>query len=127
MRATLTAIGLGLLISACEQSPKNPVKPRIVGSEGQQRLHQLNEMDRAITFKRAIYASGFACKRIERSGYVQEYGNLSMWTAHCSDKRNWAIYVGPDESVQVRPCEQAAELKLPACVITDEAASPARP
>ena len=58
-----------------------------------------------------------AAKRVVRSGYVQEYQNLSMWTAGCDDKKEWAIFAGPDGSAQVRPCRDLAELGLPACVI----------
>jgi len=89
-------------------------------------MHKLNEMDRAITLKRAIYASGYSCKRIVRSGYVQEYGNLSMWAANCADKRSWAIFIGPDASVQVRDCTDMARYKLPACVIREEKQQSAR-
>ena len=121
MRLTLSITALAFLASGCDQSSQPAPKPQIkVQSAEQKRMHQLNEMDRAITLKRAIYDSGFTCKRIERSGYVQDHGNLSMWTAHCADKRDWAIFVGPDSSVQVRPCKDLAQLKLPACIIRDD-------
>jgi hypothetical protein len=107
-----------LIAVACDQSqPTQPRQPIVVRGEAQDRLHQLDEMNRAIALKRAIYASGFACKRIDRSGYVQEHENLSMWAAACDDKREWAIFVGPDGSAQVRPCKDLAQLGLPACVI----------
>jgi hypothetical protein len=107
-----------LIAAACDQSqPTQPRQPIVVRGEAQDRLHQLDEMNRAIALKRAIYASGFACKRIDRSGYVQEHENLSMWAAACDDKREWAIFVGPDGSAQVRPCKDLAQLGLPACVI----------
>ena len=125
MRAYLAIAALALLASACDQSaPPAPRQEIRVRSAEQEQLHKLNEMDRAITLKRAIYASGFTCKRIDRSGYVQEHGNLSMWTARCSDNRDWAIFVGPDASVQVRPCKDLAQLKLPACTISGEAKAP---
>ena len=109
-----------LIAAACDQSP--PTQPKqaiVVRSEEQDQLHQLDEMNRAIALKRAIYASGFACKRIDRSGYVQEHENLSMWAAVCDDKREWAIFVGPDGSAQVRPCKDLAQLGLPACAIRE--------
>jgi hypothetical protein len=107
-----------LIAVACDQSqPTQPRQPIVVRGEAQDRLHQLDEMNRAIALKRAIYASGYACKRIDRSGYVQEHENLSMWAAACDDKREWAIFVGPDGSAQVRPCKDLAQLGLPACVI----------
>lgn len=107
-----------LIVAGCDQSPPTqPKQPIVVRGEAQNQLHQFDEMDRAIALKRAIYASGYACKRIARSGYVQEHENLSMWAAVCDDKREWAIFIGPDDSAQVRPCKDLAELGLPACVI----------
>ena len=108
------------LLAACDQSqPTQPSRPIVVRSEAQDQLHQLDDMNRAIALKRAIYASGFTCKRVAKSGYVQEYKNLSMWTASCDDRRQWAIFAGPDGSAQVRPCQDLAQLGLPQCVIKE--------
>jgi hypothetical protein len=121
----LFLIAGALAAAACDQSPPTqPRQPIVVRSEAQDQLHQLDDMNRAIALKRAIYASGFACKRIDRSGYVQEHENLSMWTAACDDKREWAIFVGPDGSAQVRPCKDVVQLGLPACVIREGARQP---
>jgi hypothetical protein len=112
------AIAAGVSAAACDQSPPTqPRQPIVVRSEAQDQLHQLDDLNRAIALKRAIYASGFTCRRVETSGYVQEYKNLSMWAANCDDGRDWAIFVGPDGSAQVRPCADLAQLQLPACVI----------
>ena len=81
-------------------------------------LHKLSPMNRAIGLKRAIFASGNRCKRVTESGYVQEHNNLSMWMASCDDTGDWAIFVGPDGSAQVRPCKDNEQLGLPACVIS---------
>jgi len=111
-----------MLLAACDQSqPTQPSRPIVVRSEAQDQLHQLDDMNRAIALKRAIYASGFTCKRVASSGYVQEYKNLSMWTASCDDRRQWAIFAGPDGSAQVRPCQDLDELGLPKCVIKETA------
>ena len=105
-------------LTACDRAPPTePRQPIVVRSEAQDQLHQLNDLNRAIGLKRAIHQSGYGCKRVRRSGYVQEHENLSMWTANCDDKRDWAIFVGPDGTAQVRPCRDLAQLKLPACVI----------
>jgi hypothetical protein len=110
-------------IAACEQpQPAQPRQPIVVRSQAQEELHKLDDLNRAIGLKRAIYASGSRCQRVERSGYVQEYGNLSMWTASCSDGVDWAIFVGPDGSAQVRRCKELQQLGLPACVIRQQPA-----
>jgi hypothetical protein len=118
MRAVWTIAFVPLAVAACDQrQPTTPHTPIVVHSEAQDKLHKLNEMDRAIGLKRAIYAAGEVCKRVEKSGYVTEYKNMSMWTASCDDGKQWAIFVGADASAQVRPCQDLAQLKLPACVV----------
>ena len=117
---SVLALSVALLAAACGQSqPTQPKQPIVVRSEAQDQLHQLDDMNRDIAMKRAIYASGSICKRVERSGYVQEHKNLSMWTARCDNGRDWAIFVGPDGSAQVRLCRDLAEFGLPPCVIRE--------
>lgn len=120
MRALL-ALGMAVLVSACDSSPPaQSEEPKLVRSEAQDRLHKLSEMDRAIVFRRAIYESGSACKRVEQTAFVQEHQNLSMWAVRCPGKRELALFVGPDGSVQVRDCADMAELKLPLCRIPEQ-------
>ena len=114
----LAACAMMFAATACDQSaPTQPKQPIVVRSEAQDQLHQLDDMNRAIALKRAIYDSGSTCKRVESSGYVQEHKNLSMWTAKCDNGREWAIFVGPDGSAQVRLCRDLAELGLPSCTV----------
>lgn len=122
MRATrLFALASPLLLIGCDESqPTQPRQPIVVRSEAQDQLHQLDSMNRDIALKRAIHASGFRCKRVEQSGYVQEHDNLSMWTAKCDDGTDWAIFAGPDGSAQVRKCMDIAQYGLPACVISQK-------
>lgn len=123
MRALTAAIAL--LLSACGQpAPDKPAQQIRVRSAEQDQLHKLDDMNRAIALKRAIHASGLRCARIDRSGYVEEYRNLSMWTATCDDKREWAIFVGPDASVQVRLCKDLAKHGLPPCVLNKNQKGP---
>lgn len=121
-----------LLIAAaagCNDNPATqPSQPIVVRSEGQDKLHQLDDMNRAIALKRAIHETGAECRRVTKSGYVGEYENTSYWTATCEDRfgrtRDWALFVGPDESVQVRLCEDVVKAGLQPCTIRP-AASPA--
>lgn len=125
MRVSLVALTVAAaLLTACDESQRTqPNQPIVVRSEAQDRLHQLDDMNRAIALKRAIQDSGFACRRVEKSGYVQEVQNLSMWTASCDDGNDWAIFAGPDGSAQVRRCQDLAEFNMPPCVIR----APAKP
>jgi len=115
-----------LPLAACDDTPvSQPAQPIVVRSEGQDKLHQLDDMNRAIALKRAIHDSGAECRRITRSGYVGEYKNTSYWTATCEDRfgrsREWALFVGPDESVQLRLCRDVQKVGLPPCVVKEEA------
>ena len=123
MRLVLT-MGMAAMLGACGSEAGQPAaqantaKSAIpVRSTEQNQLHKLDEMARNIGLKRAITDSGSRCKRVTESGFVTEHDNLSMWSATCEDKRRWAIFVGPDGSAQVRPCDQMAQFKLPICKI----------
>ena len=125
--ALLLIVPLPLVLAACDQgssAPPPPAKSISVRSEGQNRMHQLNDLNRAIALKRALYDSGAECRLVTKSGYVGEYKNSSFWTATCQDKfkrsRDWALFIGPDESVQVRLCEDVVKAGLAACVIKDK-------
>ena len=80
-------------------------------------LKALDEINRGLALRRAIKDSGHACKRVERSAYQQDYRNMSMWVARCSDSGGWSLFIAPNGDVQVRACENAAELELPECRI----------
>jgi hypothetical protein len=123
VKPVLPIMGLSLLAAACgsEPAPAPAKQPDIVvRSPEQDQLHQLNDLYRDIAMKRAIVASGLRCKRVTKSGYVSEYKRLSMWTATCEDNRNWAVFVGPDGTAQVRPCQDMAQFKLPECRIAED-------
>ena len=118
----MTAMGVAACRQEAEQPP--PPKPKIqVQGEGQKQMRRFNDLNRAIALKRAISASGQRCRRITESGYVAEYGNLSMWMARCEDGRDWSIFISPDDSAQVRPCADHAQLKLPECKLAKRPAA----
>ncbi len=122
----LSVLLMLLPLAACDQESSAPPtkQPISVRSDGQNALHQLNDLNRAIALKRALYDSKAECRLVTKSGYVGEYENTSYWTATCQDKfkrdRDWALFIGPDESVQVRLCEDVVKAGLPACVIKDD-------
>ena len=127
MRAQLlTVMVLAVTVAGCgKPQPEQPTKSISVRSEQQNALHKLSEPTLKIALRRAIYDSGKKCNTVTKAGYVQEYGNLSMWTASCAADRSFAIFVGPDGSVQVRDCKETEQLKLPACAIREPEKKPA--
>ena len=123
--ATCTGLAIALLVSACGESsePQQKTKSIAVRSAEQNALLKLSPINQKIALRRALYDSGRTCQTVTEAGYVQEYGNLSMWTASCNSGRSYAIFVGPDGSAQVRDCREMRDLKLPACTIAKPAES----
>ena len=114
-----------LLMSACllagcggsDQAAPPLQNDIMVRSDAQQRLFDLNDLDRAIALKRAIADQGLRCQRIVSTGYVTRYKDMDMWTATCADERQWALFVGANDSVQVRLCDDNEKIGLPACTV----------
>ena len=119
MRA-LIAIGMAaMLVTGCGngQEQTQNVQSIKVRSAEQDQLFKLNDLNRAIALKRAIYDSGYRCQRVTKSVFVGSYKNLDMWMVSCADGRDWAIFTGPDGSAQVRDCKDVNGLGLPKCAI----------
>lgn len=118
-----TIAASALALHGCGGAPDDPEpvqadKARIVAATPYvDRLRTLDEVDRGLALRRAILDSGERCKRVERSAYQQDYENMSLWTARCSDSGAWALFIAPNGDVQVRACADAAELGLPECRI----------
>jgi hypothetical protein len=128
MRA-LIAIGMAaMLITGCgsRQQQSQNVQSIKVRSAEQDQMFKLNDLNRAIALKRAIYDSGYRCQRVTKSGFVGSYKNLDMWMASCADGRDWAIFTGPDGSAQVRDCKDVNSLGLPKCAIAPAGGTPAK-
>ena len=89
----------------------------VVRSETQKRVLDLNDLDRAIALKRAISEQGLRCGQIVSTGFVTRYKDMDMWTATCSDDRQWALFVSANDSVQVRLCADNEKIGLPACTV----------
>lgn len=108
------------LLAACDsgQNPAPPVQNDImIRSAQQQQLFDLNDLDRAIALKRAIVDQGLRCAQIVSTGYVTRFKDMDVWTATCSDDRQWSLFVGANDSVQVRLCDDNEKIGLPACKI----------
>ena len=108
------------MVASCgsgEQSAPPLQNDIVVRSEAQQRLFDLNDLDRAIALKRAIADQGLRCGQIVSTGYVTRFRDMDMWTATCNDQRNWALFMAADDSVQVRLCDDNEKIGLPACTV----------
>jgi hypothetical protein len=117
MRATLAVLTLATALAGCgdsSQPQRNVASVRIANPMSDQ-LKGMSDLYRNLGLRRAIMDSGQHCKRSEGGAYQQDYKNMAMWTTHCVDSGDWAIFIAPGGEVQVRPCGDAATLGLPAC------------
>ncbi len=108
------------LLGACDSgTPSEPPLQNdvMVRSDAQQKLFDLNDLDRAIALKRAISDQGLRCGQIVTTGYVTRFRDMDMWSATCSDDRQWALFIGANDSVQVRLCADNEKVGLPPCKI----------
>jgi len=108
------------LLASCGQSD-NPAPPLqndiMVRSEAQQRLFDLNDLDRAIALKRAIADQGRRCAGIISTGNVTGYRDMDRGSATGEDDRQWALFIAANDSVQGRLCNDNEKVGLPACKV----------
>ncbi len=110
------ATAAALLLAACGDDGSNaPVQKIRVTSPQLEQLKAAPAQTRNFGLWRAIRDSGMRCQKVERSGFQQDYENLSMWTASCPDGRRWAIFIAGNGDVQVRNCAELRTLGLPEC------------
>jgi hypothetical protein len=112
LRMTAMKVMVAMLAALAAAAPAPASPPPNPFSE---RLQRLDELRRYTILRRAVLDSGEPCKRVDRAGISGRYKNLVMWTAHCVPGGNYALFIGPDASVQVRDCAELAKLGLPAC------------
>lgn len=117
----MKAVILAAVAGAISVAPAVAAQPSNPFSE---RLQRLDELRRYTVLRRAVLDSGAPCKRVERAGVSGQYKNLVMWTARCVPGGDYALFIGPDASVQVRDCGELAKLGLPACRLP---AAPGKP
>ena len=119
IRYAALMISAGLLASCGSGDQAAPPLQNdiMVRSDAQQRLFDLNDLDRAIALKRAIADQGLRCGQIVSTGFVPRYKDMDMWTATCGDDRQWALFLGANDSVQVRLCDDNEKIGLPPCTV----------
>ena len=88
-----------------------------IANPASDQLARLSVLQRKAALRGALLDSGLPCDRVEKANIQGPWQNLIMWRAKCSgDPRyDYAVFVGPDASIQARYCAEMAELKLPVC------------
>jgi hypothetical protein len=112
----MTASMLSLALCACGDSgSQQPVAKVDIANPISDQLKGGNDLFRAIGLRRPIVDSGHRCKKVDAGGYQQQYKNYAMWTVHCTDTGDWAVFIAPTGDAEARKCTDLAELKMPAC------------
>jgi hypothetical protein len=116
MKSWATLAACVALLAGCEDgAPEQDVTRVVAANPMSDQLKALSEPTRNLGLYRAIRDNGRRCKRVDRGAYQQQYKAMAMWTAHCSDTGDYALYIAPNGDVQVSPCKDARELGLPEC------------
>lgn len=79
------------------------------------RLAKLGNIPRRAVLRRAVLDNNQWCDRVIDDRRQGPWRNLSMWSARCGRGAEYAIFIGVDQMVQVRPCADLVKFKLPAC------------
>src|SRR3954447_16782437 len=109
-------LSLSLVVAACGQGqPSGNVTQVRAANPMSDQLKTMSDLYRNLGLRRAIIDSSQRCKKSEGGAYQQDYKNMAMWTTHCIDSGDWALFISPGGEVQVRKCADTAELGLPAC------------
>ncbi|HEX9955099.1 MAG TPA: hypothetical protein VGB48_07790 [Allosphingosinicella sp.] len=119
MRRTMIAAAAGAMVLAlggCEDGAPEPQRKVMkIANPTSDGLKALTPLYRFLGLRRAIVDNGQRCKKVDRGRYQQDYKNLAMWTANCTDSGEWAVFIAPGGDVQVRRCGNLAKINLPAC------------
>lgn len=112
----LLALAAAASLAACgEGAERERDTPTKIANPHHDQLLALPDQLQRLGVMRAIRDNGKRCQRVERAAYQEDYGNLSMWVALCSDGRYWALFIAPTGDTQVRLCAEADQLDLPQC------------
>jgi hypothetical protein len=116
MRIALTMLAAALALAACEDgAPEQNIISVRAANPTSDNLKTLDPLYRHLGLWRGIRYNRGVCKKVDRGAYQQEYKNMAMWTAHCTDSGDWAVFIAPDATVQAAKCSDAESLRLPAC------------
>jgi hypothetical protein len=116
MRAWATLAVSLIFLAGCEDgAPEQNVTQVVAANPYSDQLKALSEPTRFLGLYRALRDNGRHCKRVDQGAYQQQYKSMAMWTAHCTDTGDYALYIAPNGDVQVSACKDARELGLPEC------------
>ncbi len=114
MRKSVLLALIGL--AACDGGgAPAPVQKIEVANPMHEQLSALSPANQGLGLRRAIMDSRYRCKTVLAHAFQQDHKALKMWVARCSDASPYAVFLAPNGDVQVRRCNDAQKLGLPAC------------
>jgi hypothetical protein len=105
-----------LFLAACGPTQPAPKVTRMsMRNDQSDQLKAMAPLYRNLGLWRAIRDSNQRCKKVDNGAYQQDYKDMALWVAHCTDTGAWAIFIAANGEAQVRACANLAALELPAC------------
>jgi hypothetical protein len=129
MRRLLLALIASAALGGCggSEEASQPAPKVRIGNPFQDQLVAMSPTMRNIALIRAIHDGGGRCKGMLETRQAGEYKGLPMWAVRCRDGGDWALFVAANADVQLRRCDDLAQLGLPACGLGEKAARPPPP
>jgi hypothetical protein len=116
LAATALGLGLTLTLAGCEDGAPEENRTTVKAANAHSdQLKKMTPLYRNLGLRRAILDSGQRCKNVIEAAYQEDYKNMAMWGARCSDTGDFAIFIAANGDVQVRQCKDAGTLGLPQC------------
>ena len=108
------------VLAGCDGGGETQTKTKTVTASNPfvEQLKGLDEMNRGLALRRAVQDTNQPCKRVESSGYQEQYKNMSVWTLRCTDGE-YALFIAPNGDVQVRSCKDVKALNVLQCRFED--------
>lgn len=108
---------LSLAAAGCGQSsePAEDRTPIKITNPYHDQLTALQPDMQRLGLMRAIRDNGKRCQRVDAARYQEDYRQMALWVALCSDGRHWAVFIAPNGDTQVRECTEMRQLGLPQC------------
>ena len=110
----MTRFAVPMLAAALAALPAQAVT---IANPASDQLARLSVIQRKAALRGALLDSGLHCQRVEKAALQGPWKNMTMWRAKCAGdaRTDFAVFIGPDASVQARYCAEMDQLKLPRC------------
>ena len=115
-RVTMALAVAAMTLGGCgSPPPAKPAESPKPDAAYRAKLLALTPDQRDTVLFKAIAANDGACPEVQKSGYQQDYKDMTMWVAQCALTGDWAVFVNGGGYAQTRQCDQEKQLGLPEC------------